>query len=61
MKSLTPVTETFYVLVTDNTARLVFYSKETAEDYVKDHNIYDNTSIQKVYGQTVFREVDDDE
>lgn len=56
-KSFIPTTKTFYVLVTGNTARLVFYSKESAEEYVKSRNGYEGTTIQKVYGETEIIEV----
>lgn len=56
-KYFTSRTETFFVLVTDNKARLVFYSQDSAEKYLNTHNHYENTSIQKVYGETKIIEV----
>lgn len=43
-------TPTYWVLITDETARLVFESKEKAYEYMEKNNLYQNTKIQKVYG-----------
>lgn len=59
MSSYSTKTETFYVLVTDNTARLVFYTKESADKYLaKTIKLYPTSTIQKVYGETKFVEVE---
>ena len=48
IKSVTPVTETFYALVTDHTVRLIFYTEDSAVDYLQKHNVYAKKHIQKL-------------
>jgi len=58
IKSVTPVTETFYALVTDHTVRLIFYTEDSAVQYLQAHNVHANTHIQKVYSETKMVEVE---
>ena len=52
MKTLTPQTETLWVLITDGKARLVFFTEESGKTYLKNCNMYANTTVQKVYSET---------
>jgi len=57
MKTLQPQTQTFWVLITDGKARLVFFTEESAKTYLKNCNMYANTTVQKVYSETKFVEI----
>lgn len=61
-KYLQPKTETFYALVSGDTVRLIFFTEESAQDYLANHAyVYPNTHIQKVYSETRIVEVEDDD
>jgi hypothetical protein len=52
MKSYGYQTETFYALVTDASVRLIFYTEESATDYLrKRKENWPGTHIQKVYSE----------
>ena len=57
MKTIQPQTQKFWVLITDGKARLVFFTEESGKTYLKNCNMYANTTLQKVYSETEFIEV----